>query len=67
MGAGQLLFGTDEPVAPALLLHAGRLSARLRGTRLGPVCYDGHEVWHGVDFLFRDADWGTPAPVVDVL
>ncbi len=62
-----LLFGTDEPAAPALPLTAGRLSALLRGTRLGPIRYDGHEVWHGIDFLFRDADWGTPAPMVDSL
>ena len=22
-------------------------------------------MWHGVAFLFRDADWGTPEPIVD--
>ena len=62
-----LLFGTEEPAVPALPLAAGRLTAQLRGTRLGPICYDGHEVWHGVDFLFRDKDWGTPAPAVDAM
>ena len=28
---------------------------------------DGHEVWHGVAFLYRDTDWGTPEPVVDAV
>ncbi|MBB3178395.1 hypothetical protein [Variovorax sp. Sphag1AA] len=65
MTPDSLLFGTDEVVDPPVLLGTGRLTAQLRGTRLGPVCYDGHEVWHGVDFLYRDADWGTPKPVVD--
>lgn len=65
--SSRLLFGTDEPVAPPLALRAGRLSARLRGTRLGPVCIDGHEVWHGVDFLHRDPDWGTPPSRVDAV
>ena len=63
----RLLLGTDEPVAPALALQAGRLQAYLRGTRLGPITFDGREVWHGVDFLFRDADWGTPGCVVERL
>lgn len=63
----RLLFGTDEPVAPALELRSGRLQTHLRGTRLGPVTCDGHEVWHGIDFLHRDADWGTPAPQVEHL
>lgn len=65
VGIGRLVFGTDEPVAPALHLHAGRLTATLRGARLGPVRFDGHEVWHGVDFLYRDPDWGTPAAAID--
>ncbi|MBK6006853.1 hypothetical protein JJB11_12200 [Ramlibacter ginsenosidimutans] len=61
------LFGTDEALAESLELRAGSLIARLRGTRLGPVTCEGHEVWHGIDFLYRDADWGTPAPAVDSL
>lgn len=63
----QLLFGTDEALPAALPLSCGRLSTRLRGTRLGPICWDGHEVWHGVDFLYRDPDWGTPLPVVETI
>ena len=58
------LFGTDEPEPPTLALRAGRLSLRLRGTRLLPVHVGAHEVWHGVAFLYRDTGWGTPEPVV---
>lgn len=61
----QVLFGTDEVIPPGRELRAGRLTAQLRGTRLGPIAIDGQEVWHGVDFLFRDTDWGTPQPGVD--
>ena len=61
----RILFGTDEPLAQALELRAGRLTAWLRGTRLGPIAIDGREVWHGVDFLYRDPDWGTPQPHVE--
>lgn len=61
----RVLYGTDEPAAATRELRAGRLTARLRGTRLGAIEFDGHEVWHGVDFLYRDPDWGTPAVVVD--
>lgn len=63
----RLLFGTDEPVTSALPLQAGALICRLRGTRLLPMYAGGHEVWHGLAFLFRDTGWGTPEPVVDAL
>lgn len=61
----RLLFGTDEPVEPALELTAGPLSVQLRGIRLLAAHAHGHEVWHGVAFLYRDTDWGTPEPVLD--
>jgi hypothetical protein len=61
----RLLLGTDEAVADTIVLRAGRLVAPLRGTRFGPVMFDGHELWHGVDFLYRDPDWGTPVHIVD--
>ena len=38
---------------------------RLVGTRLLSIHAGPHEVWHGVSFLFRNADWGTPEPVVE--
>ena len=61
----RLLFGTDEALQPQLLLQAGPLSMRLVGTRLLSIHAGPHEVWHGVAFLYRDADWGTPEPVVE--
>ena len=61
----RLLVGTDEAQPPELRLQAGPLSMRLVGTRLLSIHAGPHEVWHGVSFLFRDADWGTPEPVVD--
>ena len=38
---------------------------RLVGTRLLSIRSGPHEVWHGVSFLFRDADWVTPEPLVE--
>ena len=38
---------------------------RLVGTALRSIHHGPHEVWHGVSFLYRDADWGTPEPVVE--
>lgn len=58
------LYGTDEPVAPDVPLRAGPLALRLRGGRLLGLQCAGHEVWHGLGFVLRDADWGTPAPVI---
>ena len=59
-GPDHWLYGTDEPVPEPIDLRWGAASVTLRGTRLGPLCVDGHEVWHGIDFLYRDTDWGTP-------
>ncbi len=61
------LYGCDEPLPPRLSLRAGPLSLELVGGRFGPVRVHGHEVWHGLAFLFRDAAWGTPEPVFEVL
>ena len=60
-----LLFGTDEVQPPERRLQAGPLSMRLVGTRLLSIHAGPHEVWHGVSFLYRDSDWGTPEPVVE--
>ena len=62
---GQALFGTDEPVPPTTQLRAGPLTLALRAGRLWHVCVGDVEVWHGIAFLYRDADWGTPEPVVE--
>jgi len=61
------LYGCDEPLPQRLKLQAGPLSFELVGGRFGPVHAHGHEVWHGLAFLFRDAAWGTPEPVFEVL
>jgi len=61
----RLLFGTDEPVARSTELRAGPLSLALRAGRLWHFRVGDIEVWHGVAFLFRGAEWGTPEPVVD--
>jgi len=61
----RVLFGTDEAVAETTALRAGPLTLALRAGRLWHVNLGDTEVWHGVAFLFRDADWGTPAPVID--
>lgn len=59
----QRLYGTDEPVAADRPLRAGPLTLRLRGGRLLGLCCAGREVWHGLAFVLRDADWGTPEAV----
>lgn len=61
------LLGTTEESPPVQVLHAGALTLRLRGIRLLEVRVAGHEVWHGVAFLYRDTGWGTPEPVVDAV
>ena len=59
------IYGSHEPLPARTPLHAGALSFELVGGRFGPVRAHGHEVWHGMAFLFRDAGWGTPEPVFE--
>lgn len=59
------LYGCDESLPARLSLRAGPVSLELVGGRFGPVRVNGHEVWHGLAFLFRDAGWGTPEPVFE--
>ena len=59
------LYGTDEALAPEVALRAGPLSMTLRGGGLVDLKVAGREVWHGVAFVYRDADWGTPEPVFE--
>ena len=61
----EILFGCDEPPEPEITLQAGPLSMLLRGTQLLYLRIGDAEIWHGVSFLFRDVDWGTPLPVVE--
>ena len=63
------LYGTEEPVEPAQRLHAGPLTLELQRGQLRRIRCGALEVWHGLAFVLRDADWGTPQPelhVVDV-
>ena len=60
-----LLYGTDEVVYPPLALRAGPLEMTLQGGRLQHIRVGDREVWHGVAFVFRDIDWGTPEPVFE--
>ena len=62
---GLLLFGTDEPVPATTHLRAGPMTLALRAGRLWHFCVGDVEVWHGAAFLYRDADWGTPEPVIE--
>lgn len=59
------LYGCDERLPSRLSLRAGPVSFELVGGRFGPLRVNGHEVWHGLAFLFRDAAWGTPEPVFE--
>ena len=57
------LYGTDEALPLEVVLRAGPLSMTLRGSYIVNLEVAGSEVWHGVTFLYRDPDWGTPEPV----
>lgn len=59
------LFGTEEPLEPALALRAGPLSLQLRRGKLARLCCEGRELWHGLAFVLRDPDWGTPEAVIE--
>lgn len=61
------LYGSDEDLPHRLMLRAGPMTLELVGGRFGPVYANGHEVWHGLAFLFRDSSWGTPEPVLEIL
>jgi hypothetical protein len=61
----QALFGCNETRVPCQILQAGPVSLCHQGARFGPISVNGHEVWHGVEFLLRDVGWGTPATEVD--
>ena len=59
------LYGTDEALPLELPLRAGPLSMTLRGGHLVGLKVAGHEIWHGVAFLYRDPGWGTPEPLFE--
>ncbi|MER9596025.1 hypothetical protein [Mesorhizobium sp. M0244] len=53
------LFGTDEPVAERRVLAAGPLTAILEHGNLRTVCFASIEVVRAINYLARDASWGT--------
>ena len=53
------LFGTDEPVAARRLLTAGPLTAILEDGNLRTICFAGIEAVRAINYLARDASWGT--------
>ena len=61
----RVLYGTDEEVPHGCALYAGPLTLTLRDAKLWNIRSADAEIWHGVAFLFRDADWGTPEPIIE--
>ncbi len=57
------LFGTAEPTAPVRHLQLGALSLELDAGALRHVRYRGHEILRALQFVVRDANWGTYTPV----
>jgi len=59
------LYGTEQPPAERQSFSIGGMTFERVGGRFGAVRVNGHEVWHGFAFLFRDSDWLTPEPRFD--
>jgi hypothetical protein len=53
------LFGTDEPIADRRSLTAGPLTAILEDGNLRTIRFAGIEVVRAINYLARDASWGT--------
>ncbi|WP_051334054.1 hypothetical protein [Mesorhizobium sp. WSM3224] len=53
------LFGTDEPVAERRTLTAGPLTVILEDGNLRTIRFAGIEVVRAINYLARDASWGT--------
>lgn len=61
----KVLYGTDEVIEDAIELRAGPLRMNLHHGKLWNVRLGEVEVWHGLGFVYRDVDWGTPESVID--
>lgn len=59
-----VLFGTEQPVEPAVPLSAGALTAELDAGGLRYIRFGGKEVLRGIAFLVRDKNWGTYNPAI---
>lgn len=53
------LFGTDERLAERRMLSAGPLTVILEDGNLRTICFAGIEVVRAINYLARDASWGT--------
>ncbi|TPJ61046.1 hypothetical protein [Mesorhizobium sp. B2-7-1] len=56
------LYGTDEPLPERQLLTAGPLTAILEDGNLRTISFAGVEVVRAINYLARDASWGTYKP-----
>ena len=61
------LYGTEAPMPEPRVLAAGPLSVELVGGALRYARYGGIEVLRGIDYLLRDASWGTVLPEISGL
>ncbi|PBC03776.1 hypothetical protein [Mesorhizobium sp. WSM3860] len=53
------LYGTDEPLPQRRVLAAGPLTAVLEDGNLRTISFAGVEVVRAINYLARDASWGT--------
>jgi len=58
------LYGTSTPPPLARSFAVGRLAFEIVGGNLRAIRFDGTEIIRGIQYLVRDSDWGTPAPVI---
>src|ERR1700712_2853711 len=58
------LFGTEEAAPERRFLAAGPLTAILEEGNLRDIRFDGVEVVRAINYLARDASWGTYKPVI---
>jgi hypothetical protein len=58
------LYGTSTPAPPARGFAVGKLAFEMVGGNLRAIRVDGTEIIRGIEYLVRDSDWGTPAPVI---
>ncbi|WP_414474863.1 hypothetical protein [Microvirga sp. M2] len=62
-----MLFGTEEPVTPPVILEAGPLRAELEEGNLRYVRFHGREMLRAISFIVRDRNWGTYRPAISNL
>lgn len=61
----RVLYGSDEATPAASTLRAGPLEMTLEHGKLWCLRLGDVEVWHGLGFVYRDVDWGTPDAVIE--